>query len=290
VFAKLSKTYVDTIAFHVSYENVPEQHSISSNHDSIINVKVRSYGFNLLSHNFFKHTIKVNFKKETRQLGNKYIWDTNKGFSKINSQLGSKFELLSIEPDSLLFPFEIMTIKKVPVKLDAEINYAAGYDLLDNLIIQPDSVKVIGPKNVVENISRIKTKNIKLKDVNIAIDEQLELVIDKSMENVKLNRYKVKLSGSVDKFTEGTFEVPVSIVNLPSNIKINYFPKTVLVSYYVSLENYNKVKALDFIINCDYAEVKDQDRTFFTPRLVTKPSIVKSAKMKQNKVEFIILE
>jgi hypothetical protein len=183
-----------------------------------------------------------------------------------------------------------MTIKKVPVKLDAEINYAAGYDLLDNLIIQPDSVKVIGPKNVVENISRIKTKNIKLKDVNIAIDEQLELVIDKSMENVKLNRYKVKLSGSVDKFTEGTFEVPVSIVNLPSNIKINYFPKTVLVSYYVSLENYNKVKALDFIINCDYAEVKDQDRTFFTPRLVTKPSIVKSAKMKQNKVEFIILE
>jgi hypothetical protein len=290
VFAKLSKTYTETIVFYVKYDNVPEQHSISSDHDSIIKVRVKAYGFNLLSHNFFKHSMDVNFKKDTRKRGEVYIWDTKKGFSKISSTLGSKFEILSVEPDSLVFPYEIMTVKTVPVKLDVQISYSAGYDLLDSLILQPDSVKVIGPKNIVEKISRIKTATKKLKDVHVSIDETLELIQDKSLKDIKLDKNSVKLTGTVEKFTEGTFEVPVTIVNLPSDIKINYFPKTVFVSYYVSLENYKKIKALDFEIVCDYAQLESRDGTFFIPQLVSKPKLVRSAKIKQNKVEFIIIE
>jgi YbbR domain-containing protein len=218
------------------------------------------------------------------------MWDTKRGLSKVNSQLGSKFEVLSIEPDSLTFPYEIMTVKTVPVKLDVEISYSDGFDLLDSLILQPDSVKVIGPKKIVEKISKVKTEYIKMKDVNVSIDKKIELILDKSIKDIKLDRQTVKLTGTVEKFTEGTFDVPVKIVNLPSDIKINYFPKTVLVSYYVSLENYKNIKTLDFEIICDYAEVKNQDRTFFIPKLVSKPELVKNAKIKQNKVEFIIIE
>ncbi len=288
--AKLSKTYTETVEFHVNYENVPEQISISPNHDSIIKVRVKAYGFNLLAQNFLKHAFTVNFKKEARRKDNEYVYATKKAYSKISSNLGSKFEIIAIEPDSLSFPFEVMTVKTVPVKLDADIQYATGYDILDSLRVQPDSVKVIGPKNMVGKISRIKTSNLKLKDVHSSIDQHIELVKDKSDENIKLSPNHVKLSGKVEKFTEGSFEVPVDIVNLPSDIKINYFPKTVLVSYYVSLENYKKIKVLDFKIICDYAEAKNQDRTYFIPNLIDKPKLVKSAKIKQNKVEFIIIK
>ncbi len=289
-FAKLSKSYTETIKFHVKYVNVPEQHSIVPSHDSIIDVKVRAYGFNLVSHNFYKHEFTVNFGEDVRRNGNEYIWATKNGFSKINSQLGSKIEVLSIEPDSLSFPYEIMTVKTVPVKLDADISYTPGYDIVDSLEIQPDSVKVIGPKKSVDKISRIKTAKLILKNVNASINKDMNLLVDKSFENVKLNKNKVKVFGVVEKFTEGTFDVPIDIINLPADIKINYFPKTVLVSYYVSLENYKKVKALDFKVVCDYNEVKNRDNTFFTPQLVTIPKFVKSAKIKQNKVEFIIIE
>ncbi len=290
VISKLSKTYTETIFFHVNYSNVPEQHSISPGFDSIVKVKVKAYGFNLVTHNFYKHKLTVDFNKEVRKNGQKYIWDTKKGISKIDSQLGSKIEILSVQPDSLTFPYDIMSLKKVPIKLDAEISYAPGYDILDSLKIKPDSVNVIGPKNLIEKISKVKSEKLALKDVNASIDKDVDLLMDESFEKIKLSKTKVKVWGTVEKFTEGTFEVPVNIVNLPSNIKINYFPKTVLVSYYVSLENYKKIKALDFKIICDYAEVKNQDRTFFTPQLVTKPKLVKSAKMNQSKVEFIIIE
>lgn len=290
VIAKLSKTYTETIAFHVNYTNVPEQYSITSDYDSVVNVKVRSYGFNLIAHNFFKHEITIDFDKEVRKGDHKYVWDTKNGVSKIDSQIGSKIEIISIQPDSLSFPYDVMTVKMVPIKLNADIKYAPGYDILDSLLIKPDSIKVIGPKNIVEKISRIKTEKLTLKDVNATIDHDVKLIINESMENVKLSKSKVKVTGVVEKFTEGTFEVPVDIVNLPSNIKINYFPKTVLVSYYVSLGNYKKIKALDFKIVCDYDVVKNQDRTFFIPQLVSKPTLVKSAKIKQNKIEYIIIK
>ncbi|MEZ4792075.1 MAG: YbbR-like domain-containing protein [Gelidibacter sp.] len=290
VISKLSRTYTETIVFHLEYKNVPEQYSIVPNHDSLINVKVKAFGFNLLSHNFFKHTVMVDFNKDVRQYANKYVWYTKNGVAKINSQIGSAIEVLSIEPDSLTFPYEVMAVKTVPIKLDAKITYEAGYDLLGSLKVQPDSVKVIGPKNSVEKISRIKTNEIKLKDVNVNIDETATLVLDKPMKNVKLSLNKIKVQGTVEKFTEGSFEVPVNIVNLPSDIKINYFPKTVQVSYYVSLENFKNIKALDFKVECDYNETKDQDRSFFTPKLVAIPKLVKNAKMKQNKIDFIIIE
>lgn len=290
VITKLSKSYTETIRFHVTYKNVPEQYSISPKRDSIINVKVNAYGFNLLWHNFFRHALTVDFDHEVKMNGTKYIWDTSNGLSKINAQLGSSLDVLSIQPDSLVFPFEIMTVKTVPVKLVSDITYASGYDILDSLKIKPDSVKVIGPKNLVEKISKIKTQELKLKDVTDSFDTQVELELDKPSKSIKLSKTEVRVFGTVEKFTEGSFEVPVSVINLPPDIKINYFPKTVLVSYYVSLEHYKEVRALDFKVVCDYNDLKDLDRTFFVPKIVTMPELVKSARIKQNKVEFIYIK
>lgn len=290
VIAKLSKTYTETILFHVTYKNVPDQHSITNDRDSIITVRVNAYGFNLLPHNFYRHTLTVNFNKEVQKHGNKYYWETKKAMSRINSQLGSAVEVISVQPDSLTFPYDVMTVKKVPVKLDGDITYASGYDILDSLKLEPDSVKVIGPKNIIDKITRIKTKELKLKDVNSSFSQSVDLVIDKSLENVKLNKKSIAVSGTVEKFTEGIFEVPVDIINLPNDVRINFFPKTILVSYYVSLENYKKIRALDFKVICDYAQVKDHEKSFFSPQLIAKPKEVKSAKMKQNKVEFILIE
>jgi len=290
VIVKLSKSYTETLTFHVSYINVPEQHSITADYDSIVKVKVKAYGFSLLAQNFYKHDLIIDFNKEVQKKGLRYIYATKRGRSAIESQLGSKIEVHSIQPDSLGFPYEIMTVKTVPVQLDTEITYESGYDLLNGLKLEPDSVKVIGPKKSVEKISKVMASKLQLSDVNKTINERIGLTIDESLKNVKLSQKKVNVSGAVQKFTEGTFEVPVTFENLPSDVKINYFPKTVTVAYYVSLENYKKIKALDFKVVCDFSNVKNTDKTFMIPYLAQKPKLVKSARMKQSKIEFIIIE
>ena len=215
MLSKLSKTYIETITYHVKYENVPEQISIMSDVDSIVKVKVKTYGFKLLPHNFYRHTITVDFKKEIRKNGQTYIWDTKNGITKINAQLGSKIEILSVQPESLSFPFEIMAVKTVPIKLNAEISYATGYDAIDGIVIKPDSVNVIGPKKNVEKIFQIKTNKLTLKTVNSSINKEVDLVLDKFIKDVKLSRSKIQVLANVQKFTEGIYEVPVTMINLP---------------------------------------------------------------------------
>lgn len=139
-------------------------------------------------------------------------------------------------------------------------------------------------------ISNVKTKKLRLKDVNSPINKSVILELDKSMKKIKLSQNTVKVTGEVGKFTEGQIEVPINVVNLPADVKLNFFPKTVLVSYYVDLDSYKSIKALDFKVECDYGEVKSNERTFFVPHLVQTPPKVKTAKIKQNKIEFIIIE
>ena len=91
------------------------------------------------------------------------------------------------------------------------------------------------------------------------------------------------------KFTEGEVEVPIINKNVPQDIEINYFPKSIKVAYYVSLENYSAISTSDFKIECDFKESQQQNSSFFIPRLTIENSLVKSAKMKQDKVEYIII-
>ena len=90
--------------------------------------------------------------------------------------------------------------------------------------------------------------------------------------------------------TEGNFGIPVTIVNLPKDIEINYFPKHIKVSYYIALKDYKDIKPIDFTIECDYEEVQASGDSFFKPRLIVHSNKIKSTKIKQNKVEYIIVK
>jgi YbbR domain-containing protein len=161
--------------------------------------------------------------------------------------------------------------------------------MINNYIIKPDSIKVIGTQAEVEQINKVETEILNLKEVSDTIDAVLPL---KKLDNskIKFSKNSVNVLAKVEKFTEGTLEVPVTIVNKPLDISINYFPKAIAVSYYVSLNNYKNVKPLDFKVECDFSEIENTNNTFFIPKLVKSPDLVKNVRLKQNKVEFILMQ
>jgi hypothetical protein len=130
---------------------------------------------------------------------------------------------------------------------------------------------------------------LNLKEVTDTINSVIRL---KKLDNnkIKFSDQMITVSAKVEKFTEGTLEVPITIVNKPLDVSINYFPKSISVSYYVSLNNYKSIKPTDFKVECDFAEIDNSIKTFFTPKLVKTPELVKNARLKQNKVEFILIQ
>ena len=286
---KLSKKYTDAITLDISYANLPEQNIITLNSVPKVRATISAYGFDLLWYHFRNHSIKVDFEKDVYMVGNTYVWVTNKYKHRIAEQLSNSAEVVSLEKDTIRFPFEALASKKVPVVLNAKVNFKPGYDILNDYRIKPDSVDVIGSDSEISKISSVQTQLMDLKEVTDTINKVLNLEKPDS-PNVKFSINEVKISAKVERFTEGTLEVPVTIINKPLDISINYFPKTVTVSFYTSLNNYKNIKPLDFKVDCDFAETENANKAFFVPQLVKIPKDVKSAKLKQNRVEFIITE
>lgn len=286
---KLSKRYTENIALNINYINLPKYRVITLDSPPICNAVVSDYGFNLFAYHFKKHSISVDFDKDVYVKDSNYVWVVNKDKYKVQIQIGKTTEILSLEHDTIKFPFETLAMKKVPVVLNSKISFKSGYDVLNQYILKPDSVNVIGSTSDIAKIAKAETEQLNLKEVTDTINSVLRL---KKLDNnkIKFSNNTIKVSAKVEKFTEGTLEVPITVVNKPLDVAINYFPKGIPVSYYVSLNNYKSIKPTDFKVECDFAEIENTSRTYFTPKLVKTPILVKNARLKQNKVEFILIQ
>lgn len=288
LLSKLSKTYTEDISVAINFTNLPENQIIVTDSFPKINATVSAYGFNLLFYQFRKHKIAVDFSKDVYKQQKSYVWVTNKYKHKINNQIGEFTEILLIEPDTIYFPFETLSSKKAPIILKENVVFKSGYNILNGYKIEPDSVNVIGSEQEISKVKSVETVELNLKDVSKDID--IKLPLKKSQAKVKYSFNEIQIKAKVEKFTEGTIEIPVTIVNKPLDVEVNYFPKVITLSYNVSLDNYKNVKPLDFKVECDYSEIEQSNKTYFTAKLVKASPIVKNVKLKQNKVEFILMQ
>jgi hypothetical protein len=290
IISKLSKTYTETVSFKINFNNLPENRVISDKDKYKIDVTLKTIGFKLIPFLFNDKKLIIDFNKDVTESNSSYLWVSNQNTSKIEQQLTNSIDIISIQPDTLKFNFQKLATKKVPIVLNSNITFATGYNTQEKVKLSPDSISIIGSELSLKSISKIDTKKTEFIDVKSDINTELLLLLPENDKSVKLSTNKVKLNAKVEKFTEGSLELPVSVINLPEEITINYFPKTVTVTYNVSLANYKNIKPLDFKVECDFNEVIGSNNTFFTPKLVKQPVNIKSAKIKQNKIEFILIQ
>jgi len=290
VFTKFSHSYTETTTLKLNYTNLPDHKIITLDSVPEIKVRVSAYGFRLLSYYFSNQSMDVDLQKDTYIANHSYVWVANKAEKQVSDRMGASIEVLSIRPDTVRFKYDTLNVKKVPVHLKASIGYAAGYDSMEAITVSPDSVKIIGTAKDISSIDSIVTKELKLEDVSRGIQQTVGLELPKKEDPLKFSTEKVQVTLKVEKFTEGTIEVPVAIINLPVGTQINYFPKSIKVVYTVSLKNYNDIKASDFKIECDFNDASSKEQTFFTPTLKFEKETIKAAKMKQDKVEYIITQ
>lgn len=287
---KLSKSYTETISFEIVYKNVPEQHHVDLDSTKKVNVAVNAYGFNLLKYYFYKPTLQIDFKSDVVLKNKTYVWNAEQNAPKISSMFKNSVDIISIQPDTLRFPYQSLVVKKVPVKTDMSLEFASGYDMSSKIKVLPDSIKIIGTQKWVSEIDYVITKKAEFKNINSNINKSLDIEMDEALKHLKMSKKSVTIKAHVEKFTEGTFNVPVTIINLPADVNINYFPKTIPVAYNVSLNNYKLVKPSDFRIECNYKDIDNTEKTFLIPTLMKMPEVVKSARLKQKKVEFILMQ
>lgn len=258
--------------------------------DSVVTINAKSSGYNFIPYLFKNPKITLDAENDLSLINNSYYWVSSTNSYKVEEILGSDFQLFSVKPDTLLFEIQKMATVKVPVNLNATLTYATGYDSFYGARIKPDSVLVIGPKNIINDIETINTEPIELKRLNTNVSNQVSLIKPKTSSIIELSEKEVELSVVVEKFTEGTLKIPVTLINVPEEITINFFPKEVLVSYYTSLEDYKTINAAGFKVVADYKTVATSSNGILRVLLETTPAKVKKAKLKRETINIIIEE
>lgn len=289
LLTKLSKVYTNTFVFDLNKINIPDEEVVLSNTNQELQITIKTNGFELLKYYLAKPLLTIDFSKQIDKADEAYIWTKNKGFVGLSSQFNKNIEILNIAPDSLLFAYDISGVKMVPIEVLIDITYSPGYNLSESMTSTPDSIKVIGAEVLLAKLDKIQTDTLKLDNVKQDVLENIELQLPKAFSDLRFLQNRVQVSGKVEKHTEGTLKIPVEIINIPDKVKLKYFPKSVNVSYYTSLANFNTIDENQFKVICDYNKMVD-GQSFLKPEIIAKPTSIKYAKIKDEQIDFIITE
>jgi hypothetical protein len=290
MLSKLSETRVETLVFSIEIDGLPKDIQLVNDSSLVLKAKVRSSGYGFLPISFGKLDPIVLFEDQDLKTykSNTYLWVLGPSYENLQLKVPESFEVLTAGTDSVFFRYNKLSSKKVPVSLNAEFNFALGYDLLNSLKLSQDSVTVVGPLKVLDSVELIETEPLKLMDVKENIAQQVALK-NPNENKLKFGTEEITVSGTVMRFTEGSVSIPVEVLNVPPGVTINYFPKTVSLSFYVDLESYKEISPDDFRVTCDFKEYENTGAFLLTPELEIKSERVKSARINITKVDFIFL-
>ena len=285
---KLSKEYDTTIKYPISYQNLPNDKLLQKDPLSEIDVHIKATGFKLISAEIFPKSLLIDASNIYSKSINDYYLLLSQQRLSLQKQMRTGVQIDHFINDSIKFNLGLLKVKKVPVKVITDITYSSGYELNGALQVSPDSIKINGPESILDTIHFVSTTLLQKKDINNSIDQELMIKNFDASSNVKFNQKKVAVKALVEKYTEGTFEVPFEIVNLPEGMTINTFPKLVKITFRVALSNFNKVDASSFVIECNYKMSNENSLSYLIPRLVEKSSLVKNTKISPLKIDYII--
>ena len=280
------RQYTDTIIFDIEKTNVPKTKVVLNDSATYLQITLKTHGFKWLNYYFKTPKITIDFSNDVYKTDSVFVWSKSEAFIN-NTQLDNQVQLLNITPDTLRFKYGENAVKKVPVLLNSSIDFAPGYDVLNAYKLQPDSIEIVGPDIIVSEINYLETDTIKRLNVSENLTETVKLQLPKNRNELKFSENAIILNAQVEKFTEGNLKLPVTLVNVPKGVSLNFFPKEVTVSYYVSLSNFNEVRPNDFKLVCDYNKVSE-NQSYLIPELVKIPKLIKNARIHQQRIEFII--
>ena len=285
IFVQFSKQYNQIIEIPVEYVNVPLNKVITQDNPDHLKLRMIANGFSIAWYSLFAPSLKIDvasLPESEDQLV--YILDENR--EDIADQLDLNFERSEFLRDRLYINYQQRKQKTIPVASRIEVNFAPGYAAVSPLQLVPDTVRVTGPDNLLDTLNQLYTIPLRLNDVKN--DLSGEVAIDTSgLRKISFYESSVNYLLDVEKFTEGSVEVPVELINVPEGLNVVIFPKEILIFFQVNLNDYEEVRATDFRIIGDFSEVRE-NQDFIIPRIAEQPSVVTNVRLNEKKIQFVI--
>lgn len=287
----LSKDYAGQMSLPVIYTHIPTDKVVSNKLVDTVDVEVRTSGFRIVLYRLFRKAepIRIDMRtvRSTRDEGYYYI-ATNTRLDRFSEQMGTGTRITKVIPDTIYFNFNKKVSKKVPVKLNASISFKEEFQQKDSITLDPAFVTISGAPSVLDKINFIVTEKVTLKNLDDNVSRKIRLEPGSYRNQLDLSVSHVRVEIPVAKFTEGSIELPVEVINLPPGYNIRTFPDKATVKYQVALSDFESIRPQMFTLIADYSKMKAETGAKLKLELVKSPANIRRARIIPDKVEFII--
>ena len=283
---KLSENYVTQTTFRLQLEEVPADKWVSSEEQSV-KMSLNIDGFHTLRYKMIRDRFvsipldEVPFRLEN---GNSYSFSSQYVAEKVAEKLVINASDITMNDAKIYFNMDALKSKVVPVDLQSDITTARQYDIYGIPMLDPSSVTIFGPQDVIDTIRTVRTEPLTMSNVsqNFSTTVALDLLGGQIRSNIK----EVKAEIQVEKFTEMDVEVPIRIAD---SLKIRFFPEAMSVKCLVAMRDYASITPESFSVAVDNQQLQAM-KPLLDVRLATWPPTVQILSTRPDKVEYLIVQ
>lgn len=287
--SKLSHEYSSTINYPIKFVHLPTGKVLVGTPPEKISLRVKAFGYTLLRYKMSAVMIPLEIdlqKTRTRLMKNsstKLFINTSTLTKSISTQLSGDLILEDISPDTLFIEFAKVVEKKVKVKLKHRISFEKQYMQSGEIISDPDSITLSGPKSIIDTLKEVTSRLIKFEKLN---ETTITPVKIRQIPQVAYSHKSVKVTIPVEKYTEKSIKVLINVMNIPDGYQVITLPDAVDVRLNVTLSHYFDLKSQMFRVFSYYKPISGNE--LLEVKLESFPEFVQIIDFEPKQVEYII--
>ncbi len=285
---KLSEDYSTQTSFRLQFADVPTDHWVSSDEQSV-NMSLNIDGFHTLRYKMIREpyrfvTISLAEVPYRQENGNTYSLSSQYVAEKVAERLDINAADITMNDGTIYFTMDPLKSKVVPIAFRSDLKMQRQYGLYGIPTIDPATVTIFGPEEVIDTVRAVRTVMVSKTNVSESFSESVPL--DMLGGRIRCNTKEVRVTVEVEKYTEKDIEVPIRVADNP---KLRFFPETLSVKCLVAMKDYATIVPEDFTVAIDKEQLEAL-QPLLDVRLASWPNTIQILSTHPDKVEYLIVQ
>lgn len=269
-------------AVNINLKSVPDSITLINDMPKSIRVSVRDKGSALLRYTLGQEpSININFLDYSDDLGKLRITIAELR-SLVRDAFGAGANIITIAPDSLLINYTNLPGKKVPIRIDADVQANFQYVISGAIKANIDSVILYSDKATLSTIKNVHSYRIEEHDLKDTLYRNVRIA---PIKGVRIEPERIEIMVPVEPLITKHLLIPIVPRNMPQNLNMVTFPSRVDASFLVPLSRYNDNEY--FNANVFYEDVS-QGKNKLKMSVIHVPEIYKNVSLAFDSVEYVI--
>lgn len=288
LMVKLSETYTTQVVFRLRIVDVPADKWMAAD-EQTAKLSMTADGFTTLRYRLIREpnrVVSLSLAEVPYRLesGTTYSFSSLYVTERIADYLDITAADLTMNDAKVYFNMDPLMSKVVPVVLRSDIRTQRQFGVYGLPILDPSSVTVYGPAEVIDTLRTVKTELLAKMNVSESFSETVPL--DLYNGQLRSNETEVVAKVVVEKYTETDVKVPI---NSPDAHQMRFFPEAMTVKCLVALKDYPSINTEDFRVEVDTAQLHAM-MPLLDVSLKSWPQYVQVLSTSPDKVEYLIVQ